>query len=163
MTGRTRAIWRRVASDTPFSARHVEDAMAEHYEADSVRGQVFALAAALAIVIACLGLFGLAAFAVERRKLEIAVRKVFGARDRDVAALMVFQFSRPVLLANLLAWPVAWWLMRDWLNGFPERIELHPGWFVGAGALALLIAALTVSGHAWRASRLRPAEALRNE
>jgi len=156
-------IWRKAAGNTPFSARPVEAALAEHYEADAVRGQVFALAAALAIIIACLGLFGLAAFTVERRKLEIAIRKVFGARDRDVVALMVYNFSRPVLLANLIAWPVAWWLMRGWLNGFSERIVLHPGWFVAAGGLALLIAALTVSGHALRAARLRPAAALRAE
>jgi putative ABC transport system permease protein len=156
-------VWRSVAGDTPFSARFVEDALAEHYEADSVRGQIFALAAALAIVIACLGLFGLAAFTVERRKLEIAIRKVFGARDRDIAALMVFQFARPVLAANVIAWPVAWWLMRDWLNGFSERIALNPGWFIAAGALALLIAALTIFGHALRVSRLRPAATLRDE
>jgi putative ABC transport system permease protein len=156
-------VWRSVAGNTPFSARFVEDALAEHYDADAKRGQVFALAAALAIVIACLGLFGLAAFTVERRKLEIAIRKVFGARDRDIAALMVVQFSRPVLAANLIAWPVAWWLMRDWLNGFSERIDLHPGWFVAAGVLALLTAALTISGHALRVARTRPAMTLRNE
>lgn len=162
----TRAVkqaWRKVAGDAPFSARFVEDALAEYYDADAVRGQVFALAAGLAVMIACLGLFGLAAFTVERRKLEIAIRKVFGARDRDIAALMVYQFSRPVLVANLVAWPVAWWLMRDWLNGFSERIVLHPGWFVAAGALALSIAALTIFGHALRVSRMPPAMTLRNE
>jgi putative ABC transport system permease protein len=156
-------MWRKVAADVPFKASFVEDALAKYYDADAVRGQVFAIAAALAVTIACLGLFGLAAFTIERRKLEIAVRKVFGARDRDIAALMVYQFSRPVLLANLVAWPVAWWLMRDWLNGFSERIALHPGWFVAAGALALLIAALTIFGHALRVSRTRPALVLRNE
>jgi putative ABC transport system permease protein len=163
LTRAVKQVWRKVAGDTPFGARFVEDALAEYYDADAVRGQVFALAAALAVIIACLGLFGLAAFTVERRKLEIAVRKVFGARDRDIAALMVYQFSRPVLAANLLAWPVAWWLMRDWLNGFSERIALHPGWFIAAGALALSIAVLTIFGHALRVSRMRPAITLRNE
>jgi putative ABC transport system permease protein len=163
LSGAVKQVWRKVAGNVPFSARFVEDALAEHYEADAVRGQVFALAAALAVLIACLGLFGLAAFTVERRKLEIAIRKVFGARDRDIAALMVYQFSRPVLAANLIAWPVAWWLMRDWLNGFSERIALHPGWFIAAGALALAIAALTIFGHALRVSRMRPAMTLRNE
>jgi putative ABC transport system permease protein len=163
LVGSVKRVWRSVAGDTPFRARLVQDVLAEHYEADAVRGQIFALAAALAIVIACLGLFGLAAFTVERRRLEIAIRKVFGARDRDIAALMVFQFARPVLAANLIAWPVAWWLMRDWLNGFSERIELNPGWFIAAGALALLIAALTIFGHALRVARMRPAMTLRNE
>ncbi|MFL6843383.1 MAG: FtsX-like permease family protein [Allosphingosinicella sp.] len=156
-------IWRKFAADTPFSAHFVEDDIAKYYDSDAVRGQVFAIAAALAVTIACLGLFGLSAFTIERRKLEIAIRKVFGARDRDIAALMVYQFSRPVLAANLIAWPAAWWLMRGWLNGFSERIDLHPGWFLAAGALALLIAALTTGGHALRASRAHPARILRNE
>ena len=160
---RVEQVWRRVLPDVPFEGVFVEDELAELYDADAVRGQVFAIASALAVLIACLGLFGLAAFTVERRRLEIAVRKVFGARDRDIVRLMVWQFSRPVLVANLIAWPVAWWLMRDWLNGFAERIDLHAGWFLGAGALALLIAVLTVGGHALRASRTRPAFALRYE
>ncbi|MFN3944786.1 MAG: ABC transporter permease [Allosphingosinicella sp.] len=157
------AAWRRVVPDVPVDARFVEDDLAQLYDGDAVRGQVFALAAALAVLIACLGLFGLAAFTIERRRLEIAIRKVFGAGDADIVKLMVWQFSRPVLLANLIAWPVAWWLMRDWLNGFGQRIDLHAGWFLGAGALALLIAVLTVGGHALRASRTRPAFALRYE
>jgi putative ABC transport system permease protein len=156
-------IWRKLAADTPFHAEFAEDSLSRYYDADALRGQMFAIAAALAVTIACLGLFGLTAFTIERRKLEIAIRKVFGARDRDIAFLMVREFSRPVLAANLVAWPVAWWLMRDWLNGFSERIVLHPGWFLAAGALALLIAALTTGGHALRASRAHPAQILRNE
>ncbi len=156
-------IWRRLIPDVPFEGVFVTDELSKIYDADAVRAQVFALAALLAVAIACLGLFGLAAFAVERRRLEIAVRKVFGARDRDIARLMAWQFSRPVLLANLVAWPVAWWLMRDWLNGFASRIDLHAGWFVGAGALALAIALVTVVGQTLKASRTRPALALRYE
>ena len=163
LTRTVERIWRKVAADTPFKSRFVEDSLAQYYDADAVRGQVFAIAAALAVAIACLGLFGLAAFTVERRKLEIAMRKVFGARDRDIAVLMVHQFTRPVLVANLLAWPIAWWLMRDWLNGFSERITLHAGWFIAAGALALLIATLAVVGQALRVSRTRPAVTLRSE
>ncbi|HEX8449751.1 MAG TPA: FtsX-like permease family protein, partial [Allosphingosinicella sp.] len=156
-------IWRKAAGDTPFKAGLVEDALARYYDSDAVRGGVFAIAAALAISIACLGLFGLAAFTVERRKLEIAVRKVFGARDRDIVALMVYQFNRPVLAANLVGWPAAWWLMRDWLNQFSERITLNAAWFVAAGALALSVATLAVIGQALRVSRARPALTLRNE
>ncbi len=156
-------VWQRVLPDVPFEGVFVEDEMAQLYEADEVRGQVFAIASALAVFIACLGLFGLAAFTVERRRLEIAIRKVFGAGDADIVRLMVWDFSRPVVIANLIAWPVAWWLMRDWLNNFAARIELHPGWFLGAGLLALLVAVLTVGGHALQASRTRPALALRYE
>jgi putative ABC transport system permease protein len=157
------SVWKKVAAGAPFDAEFVEDVLAEHYDADEVRARIFAIAALLAIVIACLGIFGLAAFTVERRKLEIAVRKVFGARDADIAKLMVWQFSRPVLLANLIAWPVAWWLMRDWLNAFSDRITLHPAWFLAAGALALIIAVCTVGGHALRVSRAHPIHALRYE
>lgn len=156
-------IWRTVDAGTPYTAKFVEEVLASHYEADAVRGQVFSIAAFVSIAIACLGLFGLAAFVVERRKVEIAIRKVFGASDLDVVRLMMWQFSRPVLAANLIAWPVAWWWMRDWLNGFSQRIALHPVWFIAAAALILLLAIIAVSGHALRISRTAPAATLRYE
>ena len=89
------------------------------------------------IIIACLGLFGLAAFTAERRTKEIGIRKVLGARTRDIVRLLAWQFSKPVIVANLIAWPVAWWVMRDWLNTFDTRIDLGPTPFVLAGLLAL--------------------------
>ena len=80
----------------------------------------------LAVIVACLGLFGLAAFTAERRTKEIGIRKVLGARIRDIVQLLAWQFSKPVMIANLIAWPVAWWVMRDWLNTFDARIDLGP-------------------------------------
>ena len=109
------------------------------------------------------GLYGLAAFTAERRTREIGIRKVLGARNRDIVRLLVWQFSRPVLIANLIAWPVAWWLMRDWLDGFARRIDLGPQWFVLAGLLAAAIAAATIIGHALRVASRSPALALRYE
>jgi putative ABC transport system permease protein len=85
--------------------------------------KTFAGFALLAVVIACLGLFGLAAFTAERRTKEIGIRKVFGAGSFDIVRLLAWQFSKPVIVANLIAWPVAWWVMRDWLNGFDARID----------------------------------------
>jgi putative ABC transport system permease protein len=117
----------------------------------------------LAIVIACLGLFGLAAFTAERRTKEIGIRKVFGATVRDIVQLLVWQFSKPVVIANLVAWPVAWWLMRDWLNTFDARIALTPTPFVLAGLLALAIAVGTIASHAIRVARANPIHALRYE
>ena len=76
------------------------------------------------MIVACLGLFGLAAFTAERRTKEIGIRKVLGARTRDIVRLLAWQFSKPVIIANLIAWPVAWWVMRDWLNNFDARIDL---------------------------------------
>jgi len=119
--------------------------------------------ALLAVAIASLGLFGLAAFAAERRTKEIGIRKVLGARTRDIVRLQVWQFTRPVLIANLIAWPVAYWAMRRWLDGFELRIELDPVLFVAAGALALAIAAATVMAHALKVARTHPIHALRYE
>jgi putative ABC transport system permease protein len=115
------------------------------------------------VIIGCLGLFGLAAFTAERRTKEIGIRKVLGARTRDIVRLLVWQFSRPVIIANLIAWPIAWWMMRDWLNGFDQRIALTPVPFVIAAALALGIAIATVVGHAVRVARANPIYALRYE
>ena len=86
-----------------------------------------------------------------------------GATVRDIVQLLAWQFSKPVVLANLIAWPVAWWAMRDWLNGFDARIALTPGPFVLAGLLAFAIAVVTISSHAIRVARTSPIHALRYE
>ena len=163
LVARVRALWQARAPEVPFEATFVEDAVARLYDADAARGHLFLASSLLAIIIGCLGLVGLAAFVAERRTLEIGLRKLFGARVGDIVGLLVWQFSRPVLFANLIAWPVAWWAMRDWLNGFSDRIVLSPLYFLGAALLALLIAVATVGGHALRVARRRPIEALRYE
>ncbi|HEX8642086.1 MAG TPA: ABC transporter permease [Allosphingosinicella sp.] len=155
--------WKRLAPDVPFDGEFSEDRVAELYEAEEARAQVFAGFAALAVVVACLGLFGLAAFTAERRTKEIGIRKVLGARTRDIVRLLAWQFSKPVLIANLIAWPFAWWAMRDWLNTFDTRIDLGPTPFVLAGVLALAIAIGTIAGHAFRVARANPIHALRYE
>ena len=160
---RVRAVWQRFAPQVPFEARFADDIVRAQYDADEARALTFASFAGLAIVVACLGLYGLAAFTAERRTREIGIRKVLGARTADIVRLLVWQFSRPVLVANLIAWPVAWWLMRGWLDGFAARIDLGLGWFIGAGALAAAIAAVTIIGHAVRVARQSPALALRYE
>ncbi|HEX8571763.1 MAG TPA: ABC transporter permease [Allosphingosinicella sp.] len=156
-------VWRRFEPEIPFEARFVEDVARELYAAERGRTILFAGFSLLAIAIACLGLFGLASFTTERRTKEIGIRKVLGARVRDIVRLLTWQFSKPVVLANLIAWPAAWWAMRDWLNTFDARIALGPGPFVLAGALALAIAIATVAGHAVRVARLNPVHALRYE
>jgi putative ABC transport system permease protein len=160
---RTEAVWKRMAPDVPFDGEFSEDIVAELYEAEQARAQTFAGFALLAVVVACLGLFGLAAFTAERRTKEIGIRKVLGARSRDIVKLLAWQFSKPVIVANLIAWPVAWWVMRDWLNGFDSRIGLGPTPFLLAGLLALAIALGTIAGHAFRVARANPIHALRYE
>ncbi|HWH22154.1 MAG TPA: FtsX-like permease family protein [Allosphingosinicella sp.] len=155
--------WKNVVTDVPFNAEFSDSIIQELYEAEDARAQTFAAFALLAIIVACLGLFGLAAFTAERRTKEIGIRKVLGARSRDIVRLLGWQFSKPVIVANLIAWPIAWWLMRDWLNTFDARIELGPVPFLLAGLLALGIAIGTISGHALRIARANPIHALRYE
>lgn len=156
-------VWRSITTEVPFDAEFSDDIMAELYEADDARAQTFAAFALLAIVVACLGLFGLAAFTAERRTKEIGIRKVLGARTRDIVRLLAWQFSKPIIIANLIAWPVAWWVMRDWLNSFDARVDLGPVPFVLAGAVALIIAIGTIAGHAIKVARANPILALRYE
>jgi putative ABC transport system permease protein len=162
MKGIERA-WRRLLPEVPFEASFTEEKLAELYGAEEARGQTFGGFAMLAILIACLGLFGLAAFTAERRTKEIGIRKVFGATVRDIVQLLAWQFSKPVIIANLIAWPIAWWVMRDWLNTFDARIALTPGPFVLAGLVALVIALGTITGHAVKVARNNPIMALRYE
>lgn len=119
----------------------------------------------VAVLIACLGLYGLASFTAERRTKEIGIRKVLGANVLTIVKLLMWQFSKPVLLANLLAWPVATWGMMTWLEAFPYRLEY---WIflplcLFAGLVALTIAWATVGGNAARVARANPIKALRYE
>jgi putative ABC transport system permease protein len=155
--------WKQITNEIPFSAEFSEDVIGELYKKEDARAQIFAAFSLLAVLIGCLGLFGLAAFTAQRRTKEIGIRKVLGARTRDIVRLLVWQFSRPVIIANLIAWPVAWWVMRDWLNGFDQRIALTPVPFVIAAAIALGIAIATVAGHAIKIARANPIHALRYE
>jgi putative ABC transport system permease protein len=156
-------VWKGVTNEVPFTAKFSDDIIAELYEAEDARAKSFAAFALLAIIVACLGLFGLAAFTAERRTKEIGIRKALGARTRDIVRLLVWQFSKPIVVANLIAWPVAWWVMRDWLNTFDARIDLGPAPFVLAGLLALVIAVGTIAGHAFKVARANPIHALRYE
>jgi putative ABC transport system permease protein len=158
---RIEVVWKRLAPEVPLDGEFSEDRVAQLYQGEEARTRTFVGFALLAIVVACLGLFGLAAFTADRRTKEIGIRKVLGARSIDIVKLLAWQFSKPVIIANLLAWPLAWWTMRDWLNGFDARIALTPGPFIIAGALALGIALATIAGHAIRVARARPVTALR--
>ncbi len=127
------------------------------------QGILFAIFSGVAAAVSCLGLFGLAAFTAERRTKEIGVRKALGATRSDVVTMLLWQFSQPVLWANLIAWPVAAVVMTRWLHGFAYHIDLEAWLFLAASAVALLIALGTVAMHSMSVARSRPTTALRYE
>ena len=155
--------WHRMAPSTAIARSFLDDTFEKLYQSDRKQGALLGIFVGVAILISALGLFGLAAFTVGRRTKEIGVRKVFGARDRDVAILLLWQFSIPVLVANVIAWPLAWYYLRGWLQGFASHIALSPLYFAAAGLAALLIAWVTVLSHALRVARANPIHALRTE
>jgi putative ABC transport system permease protein len=160
---RMAAVWRGIVPNVSFDARTIGDNLHHYYRADEQHGRLFTLGAALAVVIACVGLYGLASFSTARRVREIGIRKTLGASTAQILRLLIGQFLRPVLLANLVAWPLAWLAMRSWLSGFDQRIGLSPLYFLAAAALTLVIAVATVAGQAFAVARAEPAKALRHE
>ena len=155
--------WHSFAPITAVNRHFLDDKFDKLYAADERQGAMFGIFVAIAIFIACLGLFGLAAFTAGRRTKEICIRKVFGASTRDVVLLLIWQFSIPVLIANVIAWPLAWYYLKGWLEGFAYRISLSPLHFAGVGGVALVIAWGTIFVHAWRVARANPINALRYE
>jgi putative ABC transport system permease protein len=162
---RVEDAWRRVAPDVPFQADFSEAIVAEQYQIEESQARIFAGFAILSVVVACLGLFGLAAFTAERRTKEIGIRKVLGARTGDIVKLLAWQFSKPVIIANLIAWPVAWYAMDRWVQRYDAaaRVDVGVMPFLLAGLLALAIAIATISSHAIRVARANPIHALRYE
>jgi putative ABC transport system permease protein len=157
------ATWHRFAPTVAVRRRFLSDMFDRLFVADRQQGAMFGVFVAIAIFIACLGLFGLAAFTAERRTKEIGIRKAFGARTPDIVRLLLWQFSIPVLIANVVAWPVAYYYLHGWLESYAYRIPLNPLYFAAAGAAALVIAWITVAGHAVRVARAHPVHALRYE
>ncbi len=156
--------WKAASDGRPMvDARFVSQMLDSQYT--DIRRQLglFEAFSLVAVTVAVLGLLGLAVFTAERRTREIGIRKCMGASANDILRFISWQFLRPVLLSNLIAWPMAWLLMRRWLDGFAYHVDLTPGLFIGASTLALAIALLTVGGHAWLVSRARPVDALRYE
>ena len=153
----------KVDPTTPFEYSFYEDEIASLYTTEKQFLRLFVIFALLAIMIASLGILGLASFSVEQRTREIGIRKVSGSSVRRIILLISKEFAILVLLANLLAWPVAWYFMRNWLMDFPYRIKLGVHLFVLSALLALVIAMFTVFFQGWRAANLNPSEALRHE
>jgi putative ABC transport system permease protein len=157
-------LWKQLGPPRPIRETFVDDYMRRVIYAGSIRqGTALLVLAGVAVLVGVLGLFALAAFTAERRTKEIGVRKALGASTADILRLLLWQFTRPVLVANLIAWPLGWWALDRWLQGFAQRISLSPALFLLAGGAAVAIAAVTVSGHALRVASAKPVGALRYE
>lgn len=158
-------IWKQVVPMQPVNLQFLSSMMSAQYAEDLAQARLFLGFSVLAIFIACLGLYGLAAYTAERRTKEIGIRKVMGASIKDIIQILVWQFSKPVLLANLIAWPVSFYFMSQWLQGFQYRLgsEFIIAVLFIASALALLVAWLTVASRAFRVAKANPIKALRYE
>jgi putative ABC transport system permease protein len=157
------AAWKRYAAGNPFSYNFLNSIFDNLYVSDERVGAVFGLFTGLSLFVACLGLFGLAAFTTERRTREIGIRKVLGASVKEVVFLLSKDFVILVSLAALIAFPIAWWSMSRWLEDFAYRAPIGAGLFLAAGLLTLTVALATVSFLAINAALANPAKSLRSE
>lgn len=155
--------WREIYPNDSFTYSFLDQDWGRLYQNEARQGSVFRSFSILAVFIACLGLLGLASFTAEQRTREIGVRKVLGASASGIIALLSKEYVRLVVYANLIAWPIAYFVMNDWLDGFAYRTDLSPWIFVLAAALAIAVTMLTVSYRAVSVARTDPVDALQHE
>jgi putative ABC transport system permease protein len=152
-----------MAPGMPFSYRFLDDAFDQMYRTEQRTGKLAMAFAVLAIIIACMGLFGLATYAAEQRIKEIGIRKVLGASVNNIVEMLSKDFLKLILVSAVIAIPLAWWAMHSWLQDFAYRINM-PWWvFLLAVVIALFIALATVSFQAIRAALANPVKSLRTE
>jgi len=160
-----RNVWTSIMGGEPFEYFYADQALAEEFRSEANQANIFFGFAVLTMSIGCLGLYGLAAFVTERRRKEIGIRKILGANIKDILSLLLGQFSRLVLIANAIAWPIAYMLMTEWLQQYPFRIgSLWIAVFcLLAGLIASMVVAATVGSQAWGVARANPIHAIRQE
>ena len=156
-------VWERFQPNQPIRYTFLDESYARMYDDVKRTGNLFSIFATFAIIVACLGLFGLSAFLVEQRSKEICIRKVLGASIRVIMQLLTLNILKMVLISVLLAVPVGWYIMNGWLQDFEYRIPVTWDVFALAGLLVVLIAALTVSFESIKAALVNPANKLRSE
>jgi putative ABC transport system permease protein len=157
------AIWHKYAGNQEFQYSFFNDEFAKLYASEQRTGQIFSVFSVIAIIIACLGLLGLAAFTAEQRTKEIGIRKVLGATVPEIIFMLTKEFTKWILIANIIAWPIAYFFMKGWLENFAYRINMNVWVFILSGVVALLIAMITVSYQAIRAAMANPVNALKYE
>ena len=160
---RIEAAWRTANPGDPFDYFFLDDQLDQQYRSEQQLSRVFGGFTALTVFIACLGLFGLAAFTAQQRTKEIGVRKVLGARVRHVVLLLAREFAVLLGVAVAVAVPAAWVLNGLWLDGFAQRVGVGVGTLAGGAGLVLALALLTVGTQAWRAAEMDPVRTLRTE
>lgn len=163
LLGKMEALWRKDIADAPFEYSFLDTEVQKQYETEVTLSQIINAFTLMAIVISCLGLFGLAAFSAEQRSKEIGVRKVLGASVTGIVQLLSKDFVQLVLIALVISTPIAWWGMSKWLQAFEYRVTISWWMFALAGVLAMVIALLTVSTQAIKAARMNPVKSLKAE
>lgn len=161
--GSVQSVWHKLNPNEPFEYSFLDDDFQKNYEADSRLSNIVRYFTIIAILISCLGLFGLATFSAEQRTKEIGIRKVLGAGVGSIVGLLSKEFLSLVFIAIIITSPLAWWVMHKWLQNFAYRIDIEWWVFIVAGCLALLIALFTVSFQAVKAAIMNPVKSLRTE
>ncbi len=156
-------VWKTVLAEPEFNYKFMRDAYFSFYDAEEKTGKLLSVFTGLALFISCLGLFGLASFVTNKKVKEIGIRKVLGATVRGITLLYSREFTKWVIISNIVAWPVGYYLINLWLKNFAYRITLTPLPFVLSGAAALSIALITVGSHVLKAATASPADSLRSE
>jgi putative ABC transport system permease protein len=156
-------IWNIHFPGNPMDYFFLDQFFNRQYESDKRFGEIFSMFTMLAIFVACLGLFGLASFMTMQRTKEIGIRKALGSTSAQVVLLLSKGFVQLVIIANMIAWPLAWFIMDRWLQGFPYRISINPVLFLVAGIGVVMIAFLSVGFQTMKAAAVNPAQTLRSE
>jgi putative ABC transport system permease protein len=146
-----------------FEFAFLEDQLNDQYAAEQRTGIILSVFTVIAILIASFGLFGMSLLTFQQKIKELSVRKVLGATVANILVLLVGDFTKLIVLAVILATPVAWWIMKEWLQNFSYQININPLVFVCSGLILLFLAWVTLSYFTLKASRLNPAETLKNE
>jgi len=163
LLGAMQKVFKKYDSETPFDYSFMDDAFNARYKAEDRLASIFSIFTIITIMLAGMGLFGLAAFTIEQRTKEIGIRKVLGASVSSINSLLSKDFLKLVLLSIVIASPAAWYAMHGWLQGFAYRINVQWWMFAGAGALAVIVAVITISYHSIKAAIVNPVESLRSE
>ena len=155
--------WDAYSSGTPFSYTFLDDQFESLYKTEERTGQIFTSFAVIAVIIASLGLFGLAAFMIRQRVKEIGIRKVLGATSGSITVMLSKEFLKLIVIASLIAFPLTWYAMSKWLQDFAYRIDIQWWVFVLAAGIALLVATITISFQSIKAALANPVKSLRSE